>query len=461
MKLLQSRAVGTNLGKGSAAYGPVMSDKTYIGEAKILNKPYLTGYEPLKDKDGNIIGILFVGIAKAQVDQSFSAYLWSTIQNIVIVSIFIILLILTVSYIFVKRRLMPLKTIQQLMIEAGTGNLTVNVNDKLNSHDEIGLLIDSFNKFIEKIKTMVQSIYNMTAILNNSSESLQNLADTTAANSEETSAKTNGVSKNCDRSKIITDDAEVKVKNTCDIIERLSMLSGKIGKVIGIISDIADQTNMLALNAAIEAASAGEAGKGFAVVSSEVKALARQTGEATEEIRQQIEDMQLSMAGAVNAVGSITRVIKEITSITGTIASAVNEQYVATDTITKAILVVSEESNHISREIAGVADNLREASVNTSEASSGVKQMARSATELSKASVEVADNTEQVNKRVSEVAAAVTGISKEINEISQSAAEINAASVDTASGAMETINSAKSLTEVSIKLKELVSQFKV
>ena len=554
-----SRAVGTNLGKDSSAYNSVMTGQAYIGEAKILNKPYLTGYQPIKDKDGNIIGILFVGIAKAQVDETFSVYLWNTIRNIVIVSIIIATLILVISYLLVKKNLRPLKVVQQLMVEAGNGNLTVNVGNKMNSNDEIGLLINSFNKFIEKIKLMILNIYDMATMLTNSSDSLQSIADTTAANSEETSAKTsivsssveeitngigetakaiteasrgmntvaaaveeisttirnlasaseqtsagvgqvserikgisssignvsnsakevyvsvsnvatsvkeinvslNGVSKNCERSKIITGEAEIKARNTCDKIEKLNILSNKIGKVVGVISDIADQTNMLALNAAIEAASAGEAGKGFAVVSSEVKELARQTGEATEEIRLQIEDMQLSMTSAVDAVGSITQVIKEISIIAGDIASAVNEQYVTTDGITKAILGVSEEANLISKEIAVIADNSREASGSTSEASSGVNQIARSATELSKASDEVAYNTEQVNKRVSEVAMAATGISKEINEISRSTAEINAASFDTASGAMETISSAKSLTVLAVKLKELLSQFKV
>ena len=72
---------------------------------------------------------------------------------------------------------------------------------------------------------------------------------------------------------------------------------------------------MLALNAAIEAAGAGEAGKGFAVVANEVKELAKQTAEATEEIAQQIQDMQGNMADAVSAVETINSVIEEITQM--------------------------------------------------------------------------------------------------------------------------------------------------
>ena len=84
----------------------------------------------------------------------------------------------------------------------------------------------------------------------------------------------------------------------------------EIGKVIGVIVEIAEQTKLLALNATIEAASAGEAGKGFAVVAGEVKELARQTNEATSEIRGRIESIQQSMGGTVQQIGQIQQVIQ-------------------------------------------------------------------------------------------------------------------------------------------------------
>ena len=73
------------------------------------------------------------------------------------------------------------------------------------------------------------------------------------------------------------------------------------------IQDIAEQTNLLALNATIEAARAGEAGKGFAVVATEVKELAKQTAEATEDIRQRIEAIQNSSHEAIQSISEIGR----------------------------------------------------------------------------------------------------------------------------------------------------------
>jgi len=86
-------------------------------------------------------------------------------------------------------------------------------------------------------------------------------------------------------------------------------IAGRIGEVVGLINTIAAQTNLLALNATIEAARAGEAGRGFAVVASEVKSLASQTARATEEISEQIADIQKVAGEAIDAIKGIGSII--------------------------------------------------------------------------------------------------------------------------------------------------------
>lgn len=308
---------------------------------------------------------------------------------------------------------------------------------------------------------LVSQIASSINTVSNSARDVSSSVNNVATAVKEINISLNEVSKNCERSIHITSDADEKARDTNQIIEKLNTSSKQIGKIINVINDIADQTNMLALNAAIEAAGAGEAGKGFAVVANEVKELAKQTAEATDEIGQQIENMQVNMSGAVKAVETITDVIKEITAITNTIAAAVTEQSATTGEISSAILKAAERVNNITQEIGDVASNSQHVSRSISEASKGVREIARSASELSVASNEVAQNTEKSSAKINEVARSAHEVSTAVNEISQNIQEISAASTDVATEAVETSNSAQQLADIAKKLEVLVKQFKI
>ena len=128
----------------------------------------------------------------------------------------------------------------------------------------------------------------------------------------------------------------------------------RIGDVVGLITSIAGQTNLLALNATIEAARAGDAGKGFAVVASEVKSLAQQTGKATEDISQQIGQMQAATQEAVNAIHGITGTIEEVSAIATTIASAVEQQGAATSEIARNVQQTAQAALQVTTTIGSV-----------------------------------------------------------------------------------------------------------
>ena len=128
-----------------------------------------------------------------------------------------------------------------------------------------------------------------------------------------------------------------ETQSTNEDITGLARAAKKIDDVVKLIQSVAGQTNLLALNATIEAARAGVAGKGFAVVASEVKALAVQTGKATDDIAAQIAAVQSSTQSAVGAIGNIAARMQEIRQFTGAIATSVEEQNAATRDIATSV----------------------------------------------------------------------------------------------------------------------------
>jgi len=192
------------------------------------------------------------------------------------------------------------------------------------------------------------------ATVGTASESASNNVETVAAAAEELSSSVAEISRQVARSSEIATKAVGDAELTNATVKALSTGAEKIGEVVKLIHSIAAQTNLLALNATIEAARAGESGRGFAVVASEVKALANQTAKATEEISAQVAAMQSSTGDAVTAINGITETIAQMSEITVSISTAMEQQGDATREIARNIQSVAAGSTEISTHIGGV-----------------------------------------------------------------------------------------------------------
>ena len=256
-----------------------------------------------------------------------------------------------------------------------------------------------------KLKAGVSEVADISTTLASASEELTSVSSTMGAAAEETSsqatvvsAAAEEVSKNVQSvatgseelsasfkeiAKTTTDAAKVAseavsvAEETNVTVGKLGESSAEIGSIIKVITSIAQQTNLLALNATIEAARAGEAGKGFAVVANEVKELAKETTKATENIGKMIETIQGDTKGAVDAIGHIGGIIKQVNDFMNTIASAVEEQLATTNEMTRNVTQASQGTDEIASNILNVA----EAAKGTAE---GAVQTQTSAAELSK-----------------------------------------------------------------------------
>src|SRR5207253_6149568 len=152
----------------------------------------------------------------------------------------------------------------------------------------------------------------------------------------------------------ITGTAVAQAAKSGATVQGLAKAAQRIGDVVELINTIAGQTNLLALNATIEAARAGEAGRGFAVVASEVKALAEQTAKATGEISQQITGIQAATQDSVAAIKEIGDTIGRMSEIASTIASAVQEQGMATQEISRNVQQAAHGTRQVSSNITDV-----------------------------------------------------------------------------------------------------------
>jgi ABC-type transporter Mla subunit MlaD len=294
----------------------------------------------------------------------------------------------------------------------------VDINDRMQAEaGKKAALQQVVSRFEERVGAMVLTMSDASTALEAMARSLSTTAGTTnqqtatvagaaeqassgvqsvAAASEELASSIGEISRQVSESTKITNKAMSDAQQTDTIVRALADGAKRIGNVVGMITNIAGQTNLLALNATIEAARAGEAGKGFAVVASEVKSLANQTAKATEEIGQQVGQIQAATNQAVEAIRGITATIEQVSAICTAIAAAVEEQGTATAEIARSVAQTSRATQDVTSNIGGISHAAR-------ETGTAAADLLSAATDLSKRSGQL---SQEVNHFLADVRAA-------------------------------------------------------
>jgi methyl-accepting chemotaxis protein len=246
----------------------------------------------------------------------------------------------------------------------------------------------AIGKIIQTVSTASSELESSAGRLTKTAEVTQTLSARVASASEQSSANAQSAAAAADEmassvseigrqvqdSHKVSQQAVNQVEQTNARMADLTQSAGRIGEVVKMISAVAEQTNLLALNATIEAARAGEAGRGFAVVASEVKALAAQTAKATEEISDQIGQMQSATSQSVSAIQQIGGTIGRIAEISQAIAAAVEKQGAATQEISRNVQRAAQGAT----EVAGSITDVTRGATDTGAASTHVHGLARS-----------------------------------------------------------------------------------
>jgi methyl-accepting chemotaxis protein len=242
---------------------------------------------------------------------------------------------------------------------------------------ELGSLIRQLERAAHSVATGVQSttstlhtIRERTDALTGRTSAAQATASSFSQVADKFTHSAEGIGAQVRQASELADEASAAADEASANVDRLRESSAAIGNVVNLIAQIARQTTLLALNSTIEAARAGAAGRGFAVVATEVKALAVQTQEATEEIKRKIDALQRDASSSADAVQRINTAIAAIRPVFDTVNGAVAEQSSTTGDIADNAMTAS----HF---IASVGDSAAEIDCATREAEQHGDEVAR------------------------------------------------------------------------------------
>lgn len=409
--------------------------------------PKLSFARQLETWDWNIgTGVYTDDVDKIILEQSqvIKNNVTQAIIKIVSVTLLTIITALLGAYwVITKGVVGPIKKIIEMLkdIAEGEGDLTKRIEN--NSRDETQELATWFNRFIENMQEMISKIKAETLSLTESSKTLAKISDhmnssaegtsdranTVSAAAEEMSANMNSmaaameeastninmvstaaeemsstineIAQNTEKARHVTGNGVRQTENASAQVNELGVAAKEIFKVVETITDISEQVNLLALNATIEAARAGEAGKGFAVVANEIKALANQTSEASNEIKKRVSGIQGSTDGTVAEIANISNAVADINDIIATIATAVEEQSATTQ----------EMAENISQASLGIS----EVNENVSQGSSASQDVSKEIAGVTQSSSEIADSSKQVKHKAEDL----SGLAGRLSEMMQ------------------------------------------
>ncbi|SNS09694.1 methyl-accepting chemotaxis protein [Anaerovirgula multivorans] len=435
------RAVGTQAAT-NVIEAVIDKGEEFIGEADVLGARYQTVYRPIKEKNGNTIGMVFIGAPKAFEEGIVNRF----IKGFLLVLIIALLIAIAAAAVIGRSIAKPINNITRLAEKVAYLDISRDAsNETVNRKDEIGLLAKSFQAVIDSLRDIVHQVKAISQQVVASSEELAAISEESAAVSQQIALSAGGVAgsiKNqmneIQKTASSIDEINVSIEEVSDNTKTIEAMSkevfiksnigkekiqtaslqmdniskgtkavqrsllditdssNKMNSIIQVIDNIAEQTNLLALNASIEAARAGDHGRGFAVVAEEVRKLAEGSQEAVKQISSLITENHINIQNANNLMNKSAANVKEGTEVV-----------VVAET---TFLEISELIGSVNNQIQAITTTINHVAENSEEVVKSAKAIENISQNVSAEIDNVSASTEEQTASVEEVASSSQGL---------------------------------------------------